>query len=804
MKFASAPSNEKERLKVLNSYQILDTLPEADFDDFTLIASNVCQTPIALISLVDEARQWFKSKVGIEVSETPRDISFCSHAIVQNDVFVVPDSLKDARFHDNPLVTGSPKARFYAGAPLRTSEGYHIGTLCVVDHVPRELDAKQLASLQALARQVINLLELRAKSESILLSAQLVKSSPAAIFCKDYKSGTGVFVEWNKAAEELWALNNEAVIGKTDYDLFPKEQADFFKEKDLETIQSGKRVFIEQEPIDTANGTLQLRTWKVPVNDSLGKPRYLLGISLDMTKQAELETLLLGAIRLAENAVKTKSAFLANMSHEIRTPMNGIIGMSNLLLTSVSDPIQIERIGIIQRCGNSLLDIINDVLDFSKLEADKVELENSCFAPVDAVSQVVEILKPRAFEKGLSLNYQADKNLPLLVKGDITKVRQILTNLVSNAIKFTESGSIEISSFAKQTTKNNWQVQFSVKDSGIGIPEELKNKLFLPFSQVDASTTRKFGGSGLGLAICKGLCEKMGGQIWVESEVGFGSTFSFTFNSEEAQSNPSVPAVDPFATMDHEMSKKHPLRILVAEDNKINQLVAVGLLERFGYQVDVAANGREVLERLELGLYDLIFMDCHMPEVDGFEATKKILKKYSKSFRPRIVALTASTMTEDIDNCFAAGMDDFLGKPLTVSSLVKALSDCKKLPSVAAAITNPGPFDQSAFLRNFNGMEDLALDTVLSFVKSLPPMLMQIENAISMGRPADLEMAAHNIKGAVSNFYAEPSKLLAWQLEQIGQGPNVDGSARIFLDLKDELSRLQKALLNGVNRKKSA
>lgn len=801
MKIASLPSNETKRLTALNNYHILDTLPEIDFDDLTLIASHVCHAPIAFISFVDETRLWIKSKVGLEVSEIPRDDSFCSHAILQKDVFIVPDSLEDERFSDNPFVKGSPHVRFYAGAPLRTPDGSQIGTLCVIDHVPRKLTDDQVAILQALARQVVTLLDLRIKRESILLSSQLVKSSPAAIFCKDYESGTGVFVEWNQAAEELWALKNEAVIGKTDYDLFPKEQADFFKKKDLETIQSGNRIFIEQEPIDTAKGPLQLRTWKVPVNDIHGKARYLLGISLDITKQVDLEKLLLDAIDLAENAVKTKSAFLANMSHEIRTPLNGIIGMSNLLLGSVSDPMQIERIKIIQRCGNSLLDIINDVLDFSKLEVDKVELENSPFSLGDAVNDVVEILSQRALEKGLSLSYEADKDLPLWITGDITRFRQILTNLVSNAIKFTEKGSVQVFSVAQKTTNTNWQIQFSIKDSGIGIPENLMSKLFLSFSQVDASTTRKFGGSGLGLAICKGLCEKMNGKIWVESQVGLGSTFSFTFRAGQAQDRGVDLLADPFATINQEMGIKHPLRILVVEDNCNNQLVAIGLLEKLGYLADVAENGRTALDCLERSSYDLVFMDCHMPELDGFETTTRILTKFQNACRPRIVALTASTMKEDIDRCFDAGMDDFIGKPLTLKSLVRVLNESKKL----SVMTNPLPsYDRSAFLRNFKGMEDLARDTVLRLVRSTPKMLSEIEEAISSGNARELEMAAHNIKGAVSHFYAEPSKLLAWQLEQMGQGNRIEGSQQIFSDLKNELRRLQGALLNGINRKKSA
>lgn len=551
MKPAPLPPDEEDRLNVLREYQVLDTFPEQDLDDLTFLASQICETPIALVSLVDHARQWFKSKVGLDAPETSREVAFCSHAILQNDIFVVPDSLKDERFHDNPLATGGPHVRFYAGAPLQTPSGHRIGTLCVIDHVPRHLSPEQTAALQALARQVISQFELR------LASAR------------------------------------------------------------------------------------------------------------------------------AEMAARTKSLFLANMSHEIRTPMNGIIGMTNLLLSSTSDRMVIERARVIQNCGNSLLDIINDVLDFSKLEAGKVELETQPFNLHATVKEVVELLKTRASEKRIALNYHHAEDVPSWILGDLTRFRQILTNLVSNAIKFTEIGHVEISSRAEKSTDDKWNIHLSIKDTGIGIPENVKNKLFLSFSQVDASTTRKFGGTGLGLAISKALCEKMGGTICVESEPGKGSTFSFFFQTELCKTIPSEAPANPIAAYDTEMGKKHPLRILVAEDNRINQLVVVGLLGKLGYIADVAGDGQEAVNALKTQHYDLILMDCHMPLMDGFAATKKIIEEYGTR-KPKIVALTASIMKEDIDRCTASGMDGFMSKPITIALLVKTLTDCHPSKGVAA------------------------------------------------------------------------------------------------------------------------
>jgi len=374
---------------------------------------------------------------------------------------------------------------------------------------------------------------------------------------------------------------------------------------------------------------------------------------------------------------------LANMSHEIRTPMNGIIGMSNLLLGTATDPLQIERLTIIQNCGNTLLDLINDILDFSKLEADKTELEWLPFNLTHTAREIVELISTRASEKGLTLSYKHDSEVPAWIKGDVTRFRQILTNLVSNALKFTEAGSIEIHSSGKLKFGKIWEIQVSVKDTGIGIPEELRSKLFQSFSQVDASTTRRFGGSGLGLAICKGLCEKMGGTISIQSEVGKGSTFTFTIEAEECQAFEQQKVANPFLEVDPEMAKNHPLRILIAEDNRTNQLVAAGLLGKLGYQADVAGNGFEVLKCLESRNYDLILMDCHMPELDGFRTTERILSKYG-SHRPRIIALTASTLSEDIERCYSTGMDGFIGKPISISALAKSLVACKRNKTVVS------------------------------------------------------------------------------------------------------------------------
>lgn len=401
-------------------------------------------------------------------------------------------------------------------------------------------------------------------------------------------------------------------------------------------------------------------------------------LNLLLTKQTtenqkrEIES----ALQVAESALQNKARFIANMSHEIRTPMNGIIGLTNLLLSSTEDKISIERLRIIQNCGNSLLDLINDVLDFSKLEVNKVELELQSFPLHIIVNEVLELFHQRATEKGIALSYSYESNVPKLIISDVTRFRQILINLIANAIKFTETGSVEIKSQAVCSIRNKWEIEFSIKDTGIGIPDDLQDKLFQSFSQVDASTTRRFGGTGLGLAICKGLCEKMGGSISFERNIGKGSIFKFSFKAEESDLMDVIEPIDPFKLVDANMGISNPLRILLVEDNRTNQIVAAGYLKKLSYIVDIAANGKEALDYLSQQSYDLILMDCHMPVMDGFEATRKIKKLFLDSNSPRIVALTASMTSEDTKNCYECGMDGVIVKPITIPNLLKVLKEC--------------------------------------------------------------------------------------------------------------------------------
>lgn len=683
------PKDEAERLQALKDYEILDTPAEEAFDRITRIASRVLQTPISVISLVDANRQWFKSRQGLDATETPREIAFCTHAILQEEVMVVTDATQDPRFKDNPLVTGDPKIRFYAGAPLRTRQGHGIGTLCAIDRRPREITAEQSELLQDLAQLVIDEMELRLQGQRMLgeLRAKEValaelKSAHARILeesnerrraeeaLNDREARTRVIVDTvlegiitiddsgvietvNPAACRTFGYESDEVIGKNVSMLMPEPfrgAHDGYIRNYLATgkakiIGIGREVLGQHK--DGSTFPMELSVAPMTVADR----KMFTGVVRDITERKRIDEM--------------KNEFVSTVSHELRTPLTSIKGSLGLLRGGlVADlPDKAKRmIDIAYQNSDRLVRLINEILDVEKIEAGMMKYEIVPVKAGELLAVAVETNRGFGDEHGVSITL--DEPLPdVTVKADRDRMMQVLANLLSNAIKYSpEGGAVSVSATLKDQV-----LRVSVADRGPGIPEKFHESLFAKFAQADSSDTREKGGSGLGLAISKAIVEQHGGSIGFETEIGKGTTFHFDLPVWKPMTGAESAA--PASADDRSVRP----RILVCEHDRDIATLIVMMIEPGGFDCDVAYSASEAKEMLAGGRYAAMTLDLGLPDQNGLALIREIRDTEPMGELPIIIVsgtpeAAAADMSPNALNG-ALKIADWLQKPIDQEAL---------------------------------------------------------------------------------------------------------------------------------------
>ncbi|MDB5145841.1 MAG: domain S-box protein [Mucilaginibacter sp.] len=909
---------EDRRLNALGTYQILDTLPEKEFDAITRLASYICKAPIALLSFIDADRQWMKSRVGIDAKQIPREDAFCYHTIQDDKILEITDVLENETFRQNPFVINDPQIRFYAGVPLIDTDGFRLGALCVMDMVQRKLTDEQLGALQTLADEVM--LHMALRKHKKLLADNLLKdkeyfnlfNSSSEIHCimdKDFrievinspvndvlgytpaetighimwdffsegvrvsstqklknnlnkqegpiaietpvlthvgdikwinwsfifkgnkwyasgrdvthqkkaateldilsfaarKSPSGIIIRdnqghviwFNEALEKLLGYSLDEVKGKkvgkliigeeTDMEVFNSATIAFKENKPYEVeLKVYKKdntpiwVLVSSSPLFNENGTVERHigmmvdiserkkaedqltllslvasstTSGVIINDKNGKVEWVnkafekitgytledaqnqplgdvlkgeltdiavirksrelsknkqsfevdllvyrkdgqplwisvinsvilntegkvdkyIEVIIDITAKKKAEIELIAAKEEALQLSRAKDMFISVMSHEIRTPLNAVIGMSHLLLDDNPVEIQKENLGILKFSAENLMTLINNVLDFTKIETGNIDLEKAAVDLHELVQSIAHSMKFNANEKEIFLKYNVDKDIPAIVMGDSARICQILLNLVGNALKFTETGGVTIDLSVVEQTAKDVKIRFAVTDTGIGIASEKINTIFESFKQAEADTSRKYGGTGLGLAITKRLIELHDARINVDSVPGQGSTFWFTIKFDKGHIHAN--------NNNNRVETGLQLNILVVDDNQINRLLINKVLTKWGANIDFAENGLEAVNKIEARQdFDVVLMDIHMPVMGGLEATEIIRAKSEPYYQQLpIIALTASMLNSEVNEITRAGMNDYILKPFDPKGLYDKLTKYQKV-----------------------------------------------------------------------------------------------------------------------------
>ncbi|MDR7152814.1 PAS domain S-box-containing protein [Hydrogenophaga palleronii] len=907
MPFAPLPPDEPRRLAILDSLGVLDTPADPVLDGIVRVAALLTGCPVSVVSLVDAKRQWFKARYGAQAQQAPRELAFCAHAILQTELFEVADARLDARFADNPLVTGEPHVNFYAGVPLMV-DGHAMGTLCTIDYQARQLTDNQRDILRDLAHAVEHWLRSQHLHEQLNRAnaerRDLLDHLPDGVLMLDQDHQV---MDANPAALQMLGYSRSELVSKHVTDLVPEEEHDrlaraiaeipgsagrlnewphrrrdgsvFWAEVSTRQVDARRFVSVLRDvterraqdqklrllsmameqcaesvhitdldarlqyvnaaglansgyelhemlgqnpsmlnsgrtPADSYRAMwdhlLEGKPWRgrffnrrkngveyqedaiiTPIRDAKGQITQYLALMLDVTEkerlgqelacyQQHLEELvelrtsaLVKARRAAEAASESKSEFLATMSHEIRTPMNGVVGCIDLLQRSALSSYQRELADTVGESALALLTIIDDILDFSKIEAGQLTLESVPVSLVRLTDSVCDALRTTATSRSVDLQVDVDPGLPDWILSDAGRLRQILNNLLGNAIKFSaDTGRLGRVELRVQPCPPGQpgHLEIRVIDNGIGMAPEALQRIFQPFVQAEGSTTRSFGGTGLGLSICKRLTSMMGGWIVVDSQTDQGTTFTVTLPfklTQEPRRTVSERPMSAVQTGPRFAMAGSPL-VLLAEDNEINQKVFGHQLALLGLSVEFASDGLDALARWRAGRaqqrYALLLTDLHMPGMDGYTLAATIRTEERDGPRIPIVALSANALRGEIDRCRSAGMDDYLSKPVQTDQLDEmikrwlpsdgaqaperfGLGECEELDVIEVELS-PCDYDDNALARLLGEDSTELAEFRQRFVLSALTTMDEMRRAAHSSDFVTLGNLAHRLKSS--------------------------------------------------------
>lgn len=789
------------RLKALLAYSVIDTPTEELYDTLNSLVSTICNTPISLISFIDDSRQWYKSKIGVDTEECPVEETICQYSLLEDDILEIPDTLEDDRLVNNPSVQAENGIRFYAGISLRTESGYAIGSVCAADYKPQQLSEMQRQALRDVAKMVMIHLETKKRNEEMEIELKDMLTEKIAISEKQIQiqekvynnlfeaisqsnaiiefSIDGTILNLNERFAEMLGYSVEELIGQKHTILLTESLAEgnsFVWEK----IAAGEP-YAGKFKRQTKDGkVIWLQASYSPVIDLNGEVTKITNISIDVTND-------ILALNSLEELSSQKDHFIANISHELRSPIHAILGFTDILIEEETNGQKQKQLKSVKTAGDTLLHLVNGILDLSKIEAGLFQFDLRDFNLRATIENVFAILNGKANQKNLVFNYEIADNVPAVIHGDPHRLEQVLINLLDNGLKFTTEGAVKLTISSELKDAATAELTFTVSDTGIGISAEKLDSVFGRFTQAEANTTRKYGGTGLGLNICKMLVEKQGGNIGLSSKLGEGTQFTFKLVyaiPEKQEHSEASTAVADYSSLSG--------KVLMCEDNEANRILARHLFTATNIELDIAENGRIGIEMFQQKNYDLVLMDIQMPEMDGYQATEYIRNELQSQIP--IVALTAHSIGKEKEKCLAMGMDEYLSKPFKKSELFDLITPWLK--------TGTNPPDQTELVFSMEIIREASLGNSDFENQMLNLFLDQSVEALDKMKQFHLEQdlsslskQAHQLKSSFGMFLMDLTVL-----DHIEKGIHPTESDRQIRTLETQIKAAHRHIHTLINK----